>query len=218
MRSFVIELLESFLPQRYKVENRKRILSKLGKESSEHDIIIWDQFSYPKIFSDFLKKDFRFFLNEMVSTSIEVKNTLTLETLENAFKKIRDYRRKMLEGIHATYFNGPKFGYHEPLYFIFAFDMEWKRFSALKKNIRKVINENDSKPHERFDYLFVFKKGIIVQWAIPEQFREKNEENIKSKKEFKDTFETIENNVYSVPTFMVDGSYGTVLHNIIIAK
>ncbi|HEA70648.1 MAG TPA: hypothetical protein ENH98_01845 [archaeon] len=174
----VIKLIRDFLPLKYKVEQRKRILSKLGKPSSQHDIIIWNQNKHPPIFSENLKTNFRYFLIEMVGACIEVKTTLNKKKLEEAMKKIRDFRRDMLDGIHATYFYGPKRGYHEPLYCIFALDTKWKKFSTIIRNIENLIKINDIKPHERFDYLFILKKGIIVQWAIPELLNNPEEEQV----------------------------------------
>lgn len=203
---FVIELMNTFLPIKYKIEKKRKILSKLGKQSSEHDIIIWNQNEHPPIFPQILKKNFRYFLIEMVSACIEVKTTLNKKKLEDAFLKIRDFRREMLEGIHATYFYGPKSGYHEPLYFIFAFDTNWKKFSTIIRNIEDIIKENDIKPHERFDYLFILKKGIIIQWVIPEQFNDTKsikEENKKDKKDFeKDNMsKAIKKNIFCFPSF-----------------
>ncbi|KKL79581.1 hypothetical protein LCGC14_2013360, partial [marine sediment metagenome] len=130
-----------------------------GKESTEQDIIIWNSIDYPRIFSET-----EYFLIENVTMCIEVKTTLANENLEETLLKIRDLRRmnffKRLDG-------DPQWQVHPPLCFIFAYDTTWKKFGSILNNITKIVNEHGIKPSERFDYLYIMRKGITLNWDIP---------------------------------------------------
>ena len=60
---------------------------------------------------------------------------------------------------------------YPPLYFIFTYDSKWKRFGILLKNIVKIIKENNIKPSERFDFLYVMRKGLKSYWDISSEIR-----------------------------------------------
>ena len=155
----LIKFLKSFLPGKYELTQSKVLLDKDGKESTEQDIIIWNSIDYPRIFSET-----EYFLIENVTMCIEVKTTLANENLEETLLKIRDLRRmnffKRLDG-------DPQWQVHPPLCFIFAYDTIWKKFGSILNNITKIVNENDIKPNERFDYLYIMRKGITLNWDIP---------------------------------------------------
>ncbi|KKM88275.1 hypothetical protein LCGC14_1260390 [marine sediment metagenome] len=155
----LIKFLRSFLPGKYELTQSKVLLDRDGKESTEQDIIIWNSINYPRIFSGT-----EYFLIENVSMCIEVKTTLANENLKETLLKIRDLRRmnffKRLDG-------DPQWQVHPPLCFIFAYDTIWKKFGSILNNITKIVNENDIKPNERFDYLYIMRKGITLNWDIP---------------------------------------------------
>lgn len=155
----LIKFLKSFLPGKYELTQSKVLLDKDGKESTEQDIIIWNSIDYPRIFSET-----EYFLIENVTMCIEVKTTLANENLEETLLKIRDLRRmnffKRLDG-------DPQWQVHPPLCFIFAYDTIWKKSGSILNNITKIVNENGIKPSERFDYLYIMRKGITLNWDIP---------------------------------------------------
>lgn len=61
---------------------------------------------------------------------------------------------------------------HPPLCFIFAFDCTWKKRGIILKTITDVIKGNDIKPIERFDFLYIMRKGISLSWDVPVKFSE----------------------------------------------
>ena len=155
----LIKFLKSFLPRKYELTQSKVLLDRNGMESTEQDIIIWNSTEYPRIFSET-----DYFLFESVAMCIEVKTTLDNENLKKTLLKIRDLRRmnffKRLDG-------DPRWQVHPPLCFIFAYDTTWKKFGTILKYITKIIKENDIKPSERFDYLYIMRKGILFNWDLP---------------------------------------------------
>ncbi len=155
----LINFLKAFLPGKFELTRSKVLLDKDGKESTEQDIIIWNSTEYPRIFSET-----EYFLIESVAMCIEVKTTLGNENLKETLLKIRDLRRmnffKRLDG-------DPRWQVHPPLCFIFTYDTIWKKIGSVLKNITKIVNENDIKPSERFDYLYIMRKGISLNWDLP---------------------------------------------------
>ena len=155
----LINFLKSFLPGKYELIQSKVLLDRDGKESTEQDIVIWNSTEFPRIFSET-----EYFLIESVSMCIEVKTTLGNKNLKEALLKIRDLRRrnffKRLDG-------DPRWQVHPPLCFIFSYDTIWKKFGSILNYITKIIKENDIKPSERFDYLYIMRKGILLHWDLP---------------------------------------------------
>jgi len=152
----LINFLRSFLPGRYQIEKKNVLLDKNGVESKEQDIIIWDSISHPRIFTGT-----KFFLMESVLATIQVSTTLDQGKLEKDMCKIQHLRR--LE--HFKRVTGDKDKQvHPPLCYIFAYNMGWKKRKSLIKNVEKICIKKNILPHERFDYLFVMRKGAILTW------------------------------------------------------
>ncbi|MFX1366961.1 MAG: DUF6602 domain-containing protein [Promethearchaeota archaeon] len=155
----LINFLKSFLPGKFDLARSKVLLDRDGNESTEQDIVIWNSTKYPRIYSET-----EYFLIESVAMCIEVKTTLSNKNLKEILLKIRDLRRmnffKRLDG-------DPRWQVHPPLCFIFAYDTIWKKFGSILKNITKVVTENDIKPSERFDYLYIMRKGLLLNWDLP---------------------------------------------------
>lgn len=155
----LINLLKSFIPGKFDLFQKAQILDLEGNKSNEQDIVIWDKINQPRIFSES-----KFFIIEQVHATIEVKTTLNKTTLEEAILNICNIRRmnffKRLDG-------DPKWQIHPPLSFIFAYNMSWKKRGKISDIVEKVCKENDIKPEERFDYLYVMKNGIKLKWDIP---------------------------------------------------
>lgn len=155
----LINFLKSFLPGKFDLKQSKVLLDRDGKESTEQDIVIWNSAEYPRIFSET-----EFFLIESVAMCIEVKTTLGNSNLKETLLKIRDLRQM---NFFKRLVGNIKWQVHPPLCFIFAYDTIWKKFGSILKNITKIVNENDIKPSERFDYLYIMRKGISLNWDIP---------------------------------------------------
>ncbi len=75
--------LRPYLPSRYSISTGI-IVDIEGKQSSQQDLVVYDQFNSP-ILEDF--KSSKFFFPESVFASIEVKSVLTKEELTDAAKK-----------------------------------------------------------------------------------------------------------------------------------
>lgn len=148
--------LKSFLPSKYEVKRNIILLDRDGNESTEQDLVIWNKVETPRVFSTL-----SYFLIDTILASIEVKTILNKKKLEETLIKIRDLRKmnylKKLDG-------EKKWQIHPPLCFIYAYDCIWKKKGALIKTIKSIINENNIIPSERFDYLYIMKKGIKVNW------------------------------------------------------
>ncbi len=156
----LINFLKSFLPGKFELSQSKVLIDKDGKESTEQDIIIWNSSKYPRIFSET-----EYFLIEGVVMCIEVKTTLNNKNLKETLLKIRDLRRM---NFFKRLVGDPRWQVHPPLCFIFTYDTIWKKFGSILKNITKIVNENDIKPCERFDYLYIMQKGISLNWDLPD--------------------------------------------------
>lgn len=158
----LIKFLEKFLPGKFKIEQRRVILDKKGNESKEQDIVIWNAMEFPPIFTNS-----KYNIIESVSACIEVKTTLNSEELKDCLLKIKHLREldffKRLEG-------DEKWQVHPPLCFIFAYDCVWKKFGTIINNVEKIVKENNIKPNQRFDYLYIMRPGIKVDWDLPESY------------------------------------------------
>lgn len=158
----LMAFLKKFFPGRIKIEQCKKLLDRDGNASKEQDLVIWDWIKQPRIFSE--KSDF--FLIESVLATLEVKTILNVKTLRTALLNIQHLRKmnyfKRLDG-------DPRWQVHPPLCFIFAYDMEWKKQGILLQNIESIIKQNNIEPSERFDYLYIMKKGIIINWDVPHE-------------------------------------------------
>ena len=156
----LIKFLKSFLPGKYQIEQRKILLDQEGKESTEQDIIIWNSKDYPRIFSDT-----NFFLFESVLMCMEVKTTLDNENLKETLLKIQNLRKlKYFKRLNGD----ERWQVHPPLCFIFAYDCIWKKFGSILNYVKSIIEENNINPSERFDYLYIMRKGILLSWDVPE--------------------------------------------------
>ncbi len=157
------DFCESFLPSKFKIEKNKVLLDKDGKESTEQDIVIWNSHDLPRIFTSMD----RYFLFESVLMCIEIKTTLDKKKLEKTLLKIKNLRNlnyfKRLDG-------EKQWQIHPPLCFIFAYACSWKKRGSILKTITDIIKLNDIKPSERFDFLYIMRKGISLSWDIPVQF------------------------------------------------
>ncbi len=158
----LINFLKSFLPGKYEISKNKFLLDREGNESTEQDIVIWDSMNYPRIFTGT-----KYFMLESVLACIEVKTTLDSEKLKDSILKIKALRNmKYFKRVEDDL----RWQIHPPLCFIFAYNTSWKKYGTLIDNIERVIRENEIKPSERFDYLYIMRKGITVEWDIPHEF------------------------------------------------
>lgn len=148
--------LKSFLPSKYDVKRNIILLDRDGNESTEQDLIIRNKIDTPRIFSTL-----GYFSIDTILATIEVKTVLNKQKLEKTLIKIRDLRKmnylKKLDG-------EKKWHIYPPLCFIYAYDCKWEKRGALIKAIKSIIEENNIIPSERFDYLYIMKKGIKVNW------------------------------------------------------
>ncbi len=149
----LMKFLGAFLPSKFQIEHSKKFLDEEGKASPEQDLVIWDCINYPRIYAEQ-----EYFPIENVLASIEVKTNLTQEDLKKCLLNIRDIRRMK----YAKVFDANKvfnvnddYQIHPPLMFIFAYDTTWKQFSSLRSQIESIVKENNIKPSERFDFLYI---------------------------------------------------------------
>ncbi len=161
----LMKFLEAFLPSKFKIEHSKKLLDEDGKASPEQDLVIWDCMNYPRIFAEQ-----EYFPIENVLACIEVKTTMTQEDLKKSHLNIRDVRRMK----YVKIFNANKvlklddnYQIHPPLMFIFAYNTLWKQFTSLHDQIESIVKDNNITPSERFDFLYILKPGIIIDWNLP---------------------------------------------------
>lgn len=148
--------LKSFLPKKYEVKRNVILLDRDGNESTEQDLIIRNKIDTPRIFSTL-----GYFSIDTVLATIEVKTILDRQLLKETLIKIKDLRKmKYLKKLDEE----EKWHIYPPLCFIYAYDCKWKKKGTLIKVIKSIIEENNINPSERFDYLFIMKKGIKVNW------------------------------------------------------
>ena len=121
---FLVDILKSFLPEQFGFRTNMIVVGDEDNQSPETDIIIFDKSHYPKVFMEILGT--KFIPKEIILACIEVKSTLDDGTLRSALKNIRNFRRAMVKQGMGSSIYGGQFGYHEPLYFIFAYKGGWK--------------------------------------------------------------------------------------------
>lgn len=172
--SLLLEMIEAFLPGKYKLAEKKKVLSRDGIQSHEIDLLIWNYYNHPSIFQNlFSSRGSRFILQDQALICIEVKTFLDSSKLEDTFLKIQKFRKKMQDITVASKRYGSNFGYHEPLYFIVAYKCSWKNLGSLLEQIKSIILKHEIRAYERFDYLYLMDKGFHAFWGIPPVLKEK---------------------------------------------
>lgn len=156
IENIVRSFFTDFIPRRFKcsegfVIDHKRNLSK------QTDIIIYDEMDIPGFLS---YSNFNILPVEAVSVVCEVKTTLNLTELTNAFEKF-DVIEKMdflEETFTVNHENSIRsFTTGKPNKWIIAYDYSWKTKSGFKKAIKKTYQKFPQLAHVK---ILIFKKGV----------------------------------------------------------
>ncbi|EKO3865884.1 hypothetical protein JFR02_005074 [Vibrio harveyi] len=159
-------LLRKFLPKKYAVGTGV-VIDQEGRQSKQCDIVIYDAFNYPEIFS---QTEINFFPIDFVYAVIEIKTTLDQQKMNEAIENIRSVRS--LKYIKQTFRETPT----EPIKDITNDTVMWNNvsttapqgyifgFSSIAKKFETfndwfvVQGEDESYP----GHVFCLDQGILV--------------------------------------------------------
>jgi len=129
------ELLTKFIPKKYGVGTGV-VIDRLGRQSRQCDIVIYDTFQYPSLLS---LASVHLFPVDIVYATIEVKTTLNSEEAKSALANIASVKSlsiieeqfsevQLINGILHSVSYSP----HSPLGFIFAYNSDPQKFETFK--------------------------------------------------------------------------------------
>ncbi len=174
------ELLMKFIPKKYGVGTGV-VIDRLGQQSKQCDIVIYDAFQYPSLLS---LTSVHLFPVDIVYATIEVKTTLDSEEAKSALTNIASVKSLSvvqeqfsevlsINGILHTTTYYPR----SPLGFIFAYNSDAQKFETFKNwFVPKDDNQTPTFPTligcldqgiVRFGKLYPEKGDHPEGWAIP---------------------------------------------------
>ncbi|WP_318446630.1 DUF6602 domain-containing protein [Photobacterium leiognathi] len=162
----LINILERFLPKKYSI-GTGIIIDRLGNQSKQCDIVIYDGFNYPEIFG---QTPIKFFPIDFVYAVIEVKTTLDQKKMLEACENIKSV--KSLDVIYESFRITPTEVAYEinndtilwenvsttkPQGFVFGFSSKTTKFDTFYKWM-KANNDVNLIPN----HIFCLDQGFLV--------------------------------------------------------
>lgn len=130
------ELLTKFIPKRYGIGTGV-VIDRNGKQSRQCDVIIYDTFLYPSLLS---LTNVHFFPVDIVYATIEVKTTLSSNSVKDALENIASVKNLDLipDKFTGSETRGGNFSVNvytptPPIGFIFAYNSNTQQFETFKK-------------------------------------------------------------------------------------
>ena len=152
-----VKFLQKLIPSKYCLDKGK-IFDLDGNQSPQVDLVIRDAINYPRIFEDKDESQKWSFLIYTVFLMMEIKSNLNKEKLKEALLNVQSCRKLQFTRLFSR-FSDKANRIDRPINLIFAYDTDWKDPSTILENIREVCLQNSIQPMERFDLLYILKKG-----------------------------------------------------------
>lgn len=162
--SLLINLLVKFLPKKYNVGSGI-IIDKDGNHSRQIDIIIYDSYFHPEIFSQGAAASL--YPVDAVYMAIEVKTTITKNSMEEAIENIESVKKlHYIESPINEFIESPaeervisiNMGRTSPpLGVIFGFNCDTSSFETFESWIDTYMHRNQIQPINLFDLCYVLR-------------------------------------------------------------